>query len=124
MSSILVDQYLAIKVMKARKKYDVKYPRLYHDDPEHVFNCIQRSHQLYLEVYPTYLTLLFVSGIKFPKPAAVCGFIYLVGRIAYAYSTGDPDKRKFGIVSYLGLLPMLGMSIATCLHETGLYRLK
>ena len=44
-SSILVNQYLAIKVMKARKEYDVKYPRLYHEDPEHVFNCIQRAHQ-------------------------------------------------------------------------------
>ncbi|KFM75366.1 hypothetical protein X975_23197, partial [Stegodyphus mimosarum] len=40
---------------------------------------------------------------------AIAGVIYLLGRLVYSigYSTGDPEKRLFGLFSYLGLIYLL-----------------
>lgn len=68
-----------------------------------------------LENYPTFLILLGISSYQFPKLAAGLGMIWVVGRVAYAqgYATGDPKKRYRGGFQYIGLLGLLGTSIAT-----------
>ncbi|TGZ63214.1 hypothetical protein CRM22_007042 [Opisthorchis felineus] len=105
--SLALNAYFTMRVMKARKEHNVQYPMLYHPT-NNLFNCIQRAHQNYLEMLPSFLMTLFIGGLRYPRSFAVCGVVYLLGRILYfrGYSTGDPEKRKLGGVSLLGLLPM------------------
>ncbi|KAH6927913.1 hypothetical protein HPB50_009846 [Hyalomma asiaticum] len=87
--SAIVNMWLAFRVGRARKRFDVKYPAMY-SDTNVVFNCIQRSHQNFLESYPQFLMMLFLGGLEYPRLAACAGVVYLAGRIVYAigYSTG------------------------------------
>ncbi|KAI8467078.1 MAG: hypothetical protein J3K34DRAFT_45162, partial [Monoraphidium minutum] len=114
--------YMAVKVMKARKKYEVKYPALYADKDNcpneanrAAFNCVQRGHQNSLENLPTFLGLLTIAGIKHPVAASAFGACYLVGRVAYmeGYSTGNPEKRMNAgtAVGYVGLFGLVGTCI-------------
>lgn len=112
--ALTVNGWMSVQVGGARKKYNVKYPTMYADEATNkdakLFNCYQRAHQNTLENYPTFLTLLLPSGLRFPITAAVAGFVYLLGRIAYfkGYATGDPSKRMNGSFQYLGLFTLMG----------------
>lgn len=47
-TAAIVNQYLAVRVAVARRKYEIKYPAMYaqgDSEQAHVFNCIQRAHQ-------------------------------------------------------------------------------
>ncbi|XP_033740594.1 microsomal glutathione S-transferase 3-like isoform X1 [Pecten maximus] len=107
-ATVFLLQWLGIQVVMARKKYEVSYPRMYSDNDDR-FNCVQRAHQNTLEVYPTYLILQIFGGLYAPKLGALCGLIWLAGRVAYAlgYYTGDPEKRNRGAFGYIGLLTLL-----------------
>jgi glutathione S-transferase len=116
--SSFVNTWMAMNVGKARKEHNVKYPIMYSPD-NNMFNCIQRAHQHTLENYPQFLVLLFVGGLHHPKVAAGAGIVYLLGRIAFAmgYYTGDPEKRKWGVFGYTGLLTLLGCTLSTAAHQ-------
>ncbi|XP_077992595.1 glutathione S-transferase 3, mitochondrial-like [Glandiceps talaboti] len=117
LASWVMTTYLGVKVGKARKKYEVKYPQMYSDkDP--VFNCVQRAHQNTLEVYPVYLVFQILAGLQYPLCAAVAGLVWSASRISYAhgYYTGDPEKRLRGAYGYLGLFGLMGMSIMLALN--------
>ncbi|KAG0754982.1 hypothetical protein G6F57_005874 [Rhizopus arrhizus] len=113
---------LGMKVGKARKAAEVPYPYVYAEKAEaekdplkHVFNCVQRAHQNTLEMFPVYTTFLLIGGLKYPEISAGAGIVYLLGRALYAsgYSTGSPDKRRRGVVGYLGFLTLIGTSSLT-----------
>ncbi|OWF42712.1 microsomal glutathione S-transferase 3-like isoform X1 [Mizuhopecten yessoensis] len=120
-ASVFLLQWLGIKVAMARKKYEVSYPKMYSGDDR--FNCVQRAHQNTLEVYPTYLILQILGGLYAPKLGAVCGLIWIAGRVAYAlgYYTGDPEKRKWGAFGYIGLLTLLVCAVMFGLSLLGLF---
>jgi len=120
LSSVFVNMWMGMNVMKARKEHNVKYPTLYSKDNEK-FNCVQRAHQNTLENYPQFLLLLTVGGLQYPRVAAGAGALYLVGRIVYAkgYYTGDPEKRNYGAFGYAGLLTLLGSCVSLAAHELG-----
>ncbi|KAK3585329.1 hypothetical protein CHS0354_004595 [Potamilus streckersoni] len=109
LGSTFVNMWMAYNVGAARKKYEVKYPVMYHKEEGHVFNCIQRAHQNTLESYPQFLMLLFIGGLQYPKISAGTGVVYLISRILYAkgYYTGDPEKRRWGAFGHLALLVLL-----------------
>ncbi|CAD5117100.1 unnamed protein product [Dimorphilus gyrociliatus] len=115
-SSMFMLIYKGLKVGKARKKYNLPYPAMYHPDSV-VFNCIQRAHQNTLEQYPQFLVLMLFAGIKYPCGATVLGLLWIVSRIVYAhgYYTGDPSKRTRGAFGYIGYFGLIGMSISTAL---------
>mmetsp|Transcript_31304 Transcript_31304/g.43394 ORF Transcript_31304/g.43394 Transcript_31304/m.43394 type:complete len:184 (+) Transcript_31304:45-596(+) len=107
-SSYALVQWQAIKVSIARREFDVKYPTMYEDDEDSVFNCYQRAHQNTLESYPAFLALLCLGGIGYPLISSASGAVWIVGRIFYSlgYYTGDPQKRFNGIWNNFGLLTL------------------
>ncbi|XP_060592429.1 glutathione S-transferase 3, mitochondrial-like isoform X1 [Ruditapes philippinarum] len=121
-ASIFLLQWLGIRVGMARKKYEVKYPKMYTEPYSHVFNCIQRAHQNTLEGYPMFLVLLFLGGILYPKLSAASGALWIASRVVYAlgYYTGDPERRRFGAFGYIGLLTMLVINVIFALKLLGI----
>jgi len=124
LSSFFLLQYLAIKVGKARKTYNVKYPTMY-SDKEEVFNCIQRAHQNTLEVYTAFLMLLIFGGLQFPRVSAAAGALWIVSKYFYAqgYYTGDPAKRNRGAFGYIGLLTLIVTATSFALNLLGCIKL-
>jgi glutathione S-transferase len=86
-----------------------------------LFNCVQRGHQSNLEFLPTFISLLLVGGLQYPRVAAVFGLLYIVTRYFFfkGYSSGDPRKRMAGVGAYynVALLGLLGCSIGLALHQ-------
>lgn len=78
---------LGFKVGAARKKYGVKYPKMYasgDSDDDTTFNCIQRAHQQALETYPTFLVCSVLGGIRQPLTTAAYGLLWCVARLKWA----------------------------------------
>jgi len=107
--------------LQARKKYGVDYPALYatgKDKKSEMFNCTQRGHQNFLEGYPIYLMLQFLSALHSPTYSGLAGFGFLVGKVVYfrGYACDGPQGRMRGaMISYFtGLFPMLGMAGKLC----------
>ncbi|KAG9293930.1 hypothetical protein G9A89_019268 [Geosiphon pyriformis] len=124
-ATAFLSTYLGIKVTGFRKEAGVPYPYLYAEKSEaekdvkkHTFNCYQRAHQNMLESYPQTLFMLAVGGIRYPIIASIGGLIWIAGRIAYAngYYSGEPQKRSHGRFGYLGVITLLGVSIATSVN--------
>jgi len=117
LGSVVLLQYLAINVGRARKRFGIKYPAMY-SDKEPVFNCIQRAHQNTLEVYTMFLMLLIFGGLQHPCLSAGAGALWLLSRVVYAhgYYTGEPANRNRGAFGYIGLITLLGTTTSFALH--------
>ncbi|RPA86111.1 membrane-associated proteins in eicosanoid and glutathione metabolism [Ascobolus immersus RN42] len=125
-ASTIINTWHGMKVTSARQKAGIPYPNPYataeqadKDINKYVFNCWQRAHQNYLENYPAFLALLFISGARYPLYAAGAGAIWLAGRIAYAIGYANPQGkegkgRMKGAFQYVGLFGLLGLSGKTC----------
>ncbi|XP_047501408.1 microsomal glutathione S-transferase 3-like isoform X1 [Penaeus chinensis] len=117
--SIFVVAWKSIQVGKARKKYNVPYPKMYSDD--NIFNCIQRAHQNTLENYSLFQVLLLIGGLYHPVVCAVCGVVFCAARVSYAlgYYTGDPQKRMNGGYGNFALLALLYSTLRFATAQLG-----
>ncbi|TMW56478.1 hypothetical protein Poli38472_006488 [Pythium oligandrum] len=105
----IIHVWAGMKVVKARKLYNVPLPQMYADkDNKHAreFNCVQRAHQNTLEHMPLFLATLVASSLYRPGLAAMFGLIRELGFIVYirGYSTGEPKKRMAGSFGYIAML--------------------
>ncbi|KAH7434090.1 hypothetical protein KP509_07G100600 [Ceratopteris richardii] len=109
-ASVLLTQWQGFKVGMQRRKCGLKYPKMYEDKEDSVFNCYQRAHQNTLESYPAFMSLLILGGLGYPITASVFGMIWVAGRVVYSlgYFSGDPRKRLQGAWHMIGLLGLLG----------------
>ncbi|KAL8566301.1 hypothetical protein ACOMHN_028958 [Nucella lapillus] len=116
----ILNNWLGMQVMKARKKYDVQYPTLYSETSKE-FNCVQRAHQNTLENIPMFLSFLLLAGLMFPRLSTVFGVIYLASRVVYAYGyyTGDPSKRNRGVFGYIGYIGLIINTIICAISLVG-----
>uniref|UniRef100_A0A7S4N2J1 Glutathione S-transferase 3, mitochondrial n=1 Tax=Guillardia theta TaxID=55529 RepID=A0A7S4N2J1_GUITH len=114
--SFLLNMYLTINVVTARKKFKVEYPLLYAPaghKHEEAFNCVQRAHQNTLESFPMVMMQMLLCGLKYPLTSAVCGGIWVVGRFLYGYgyaNNGPKGRMVGGIFSHLGDFPLAIMT--------------
>lgn len=107
-------------VMMARKKYKVYYPYLYapeHNEHKKEFDCVQRSHQNYLEVFPWVMTSMLVCGLQYPLLSSSLGLAWIVGRVIYfiGYTSRlGPNGRLTGaLLAHCGDWPLLGLVFVT-----------
>eukprot|EP01013_Petalomonas_cantuscygni_P010692 TRINITY_DN2387_c0_g1_i2.p1 TRINITY_DN2387_c0_g1~~TRINITY_DN2387_c0_g1_i2.p1 ORF type:complete len:153 (+),score=18.24 TRINITY_DN2387_c0_g1_i2:107-565(+) len=116
-TSWFVNILLSIQVSRARKKYNVRYPKLYADGSKieaEAFNCVQRAHQNFLEQWIPVMMLMFIAAAEYTFWATVCGFIWCAGRVVYGigYARFGPKGRMLGgIISHFGDFPLLVMCI-------------
>eukprot|EP00123_Amoebidium_parasiticum_P019433 comp25398_c0_seq1/m.46991 comp25398_c0_seq1/g.46991 ORF comp25398_c0_seq1/g.46991 comp25398_c0_seq1/m.46991 type:complete len:147 (-) comp25398_c0_seq1:253-693(-) len=113
-SAIIVQIYGAGLVVKARKEYDVKYPKLYADGDSEAatkFNCVQRGHQNVLENIATHYMLTMVSSLYRPGVAAIASGIRALGFVFYmkGYASGKPNGRYKGAFGFIGFFMQLGL---------------
>jgi len=124
-ANIVLVTGMGVGVGEARRKYNVPYPTMYADEKSHkqglVFNCVQRAHQNTLEYLPSVITLLLLSGLQYPRVAAVLGFCYFVARVQYwrGYSTGVAEKRHSsgGAFYHAAFFGLCGCTAALILHQ-------
>ncbi|RKP07917.1 microsomal glutathione S-transferase 3 [Thamnocephalis sphaerospora] len=113
---------LGFSVNGARKKYRVPPPDMGSgiyasklDEKDWVaFNNVMRSHLNLSEQLPSYLTLLLIGGLHYPRAAAGAGALFTTGRIIYArgYIGSGPEGRRAGaMISMASIASLLGMTI-------------
>ena len=111
----VVLMWQALQVGKARNKYGVKYPDLYHpkrSEEATKFNCVQRAHQNSLEWNPGFLAFLLIGGISCPYVAAASGLVYNAGRVAHAkkYYEGNAHGGLWGLYGIFVLMGCTGIT--------------
>ena len=82
------------------------------------FNNYQRAHYNFLEGIASALTLLFISGLFYPRLVGVLGAVYNVGRLLYAigYQRNGPKGRTVGVILVDGALVVM---LVLCLYALG-----
>ncbi|KAA8563792.1 hypothetical protein MFRU_024g00250 [Monilinia fructicola] len=103
-----------------RKAAQVAYPAAYApasrtDAEAHRFNCAQRAHANFTENHSIAVSALLISGLQFPKTAALMGGAWSVSRWVYmkGYSQGgEGGKGRYKGASFwlfqLGLIGLCG----------------
>lgn len=67
-----------------------------------------------LETHYAVWVMALISGLVFPKAAAILNLLWTIGRIIYfnQYSTGNPEKRITGApFIYPGLIGLMGLTV-------------
>lgn len=116
----LLNQYIDISVIKARKAAKVALPALFASEEEakadiakHRFNCAQKASMNFSEHVGGFVAAVLVSGFFFPKISAGLAATWIFGRVFYhqGYSTGDPKKRMRGGIASVALLSLTVLSL-------------
>lgn len=118
-SSAFVLQWMGGKVGAARKKYGIKYPKLYAESTDkfaNEFNCVQRGHQNTIENYTMYVVFQLLSGVEYPLVSAAAGATYMLGRIfcGFQFFRGN---RPENLLRLTDLSPNESIRLQRLLHR-------
>jgi glutathione S-transferase len=124
-SGFVVSTYMGGAVMQARKKFQVPYPNLYatpgyHKDAD-AFNRVQRGHQSYFELLPTFMILALIGGLKHPIASSVLSLVWSLGCVLFLVGYSDTNLdvamaryKKGGGLKWIGFLGVIGLTISLC----------
>ncbi|XP_072898829.1 microsomal glutathione S-transferase 2 isoform X2 [Hemitrygon akajei] len=118
--SAIQQAYFAVRVGNARKMYKV-LPPLVTGSPD--FERIFRAQQNSVEFYPTFLVVLWSSGLFFNQEiASIIGLLYLFSRFIYFNEYAKSAKRRLpafriGIAMLLILVCMSTGGIGNSLFD-------
>ena len=77
------------------------------------FNCVQRGHQNTLEKLPLVLAMTVLSAFSFPIIGGVGMLVFIGGRGLYAWGyTLSAEQRRYGNLTYVGMLLLVGTTLA------------
>ncbi|ESZ97177.1 putative Microsomal glutathione S-transferase 3 [Sclerotinia borealis F-4128] len=117
-STFILNLVHGINTGTYRKAAKIDYPAAYApssrtDADAHRFNCAQRSHANFTENHSVAVTAMLVSGLQFPRTAAVLGGFWSLSRWAYmrGYSRGGAGgKGRYEGIAFWGFqLGLMGM---------------
>ena len=115
--SFVMNTYLTMNVIMARKKYGVEYPALY-APPKHEFekefNSVQRAHQNTLESYAIVMIQMCACGLIYPITSATFGGLWVLGRFMYGFgyaNFGPAGRMVGGLFGHLGDFPLAIMTM-------------
>ncbi|KAF2638532.1 membrane-associated proteins in eicosanoid and glutathione metabolism [Massarina eburnea CBS 473.64] len=128
-STFFVGTWLGMRVGMYRKQAKIPYPYEYasyeqiqtaepsHAKAMHEFNCAQRGHQNFNENHPIAIASFLITGLQYPRAAAILGTAWTVGRVLYAlgYNNGKEGGRgryngAFGMVAQYVSIIWAGVS--------------
>eukprot|EP00455_Lapot_gusevi_P041295 TRINITY_DN4772_c0_g4_i1.p1 TRINITY_DN4772_c0_g4~~TRINITY_DN4772_c0_g4_i1.p1 ORF type:complete len:161 (+),score=61.73 TRINITY_DN4772_c0_g4_i1:69-551(+) len=121
----------AVGGARKKTKNEVKYPDMGYckkdmDEKDWLLiNNYQRAHYNYVESVAAAISFLVLSGLKYPRFAASCGAVYVVGRAAYSwgYQHSGPNGRRIGaVVLEVALLAMFLVAVYSSLEVVGFVR--
>ena len=70
-----------------------------------------------VENAPFILALLLVNWVTFPLASGLCGIIWMVGRVMYFNGyIKSPEGRRAGAIAYVGVLGLIGLTIASSVY--------
>lgn len=95
-----VNSFLGGRVVRARVQYNVKLPHLYAANAPNQngiqFDCVQRSHQNFIETYAQVVLVTLFTAFVADRPNTAGGMLLLIclGRVLYAlgYSRNISDR--------------------------------
>jgi glutathione S-transferase len=111
-----------VVVRYARGKYGVPLPNLYesHDADYKLktpFNNVQRGHMNMVENLAVFYFMLFGSSLFNPLHAAICGFVWGLGRLIYGIGyTWAPKYRAAGHFFLLAEFYMIYLIASGCFY--------
>ena len=132
-STFLVGTWHGFLVGKHRKLAQIPYPYEYASYEQVqtaspaksaqmlLFNSAQRAHQNFNENLTIALGSMLISGLVYPRAAAVLGATWAVNRVVYAL--GYTNGTKEGKGRYYGALGMLAHYVMIGLAGTSLWHL-
>lgn len=86
------------------------------DDYKYLFNCAQRAETNYAQNQTSFLVVLMISGVCYPRLSAGLGAAWLVGRTMYAvgYTTEGTKEGKGKDIGLWWIVPHIAL-VATSL---------
>ncbi|KAI9650349.1 hypothetical protein NHQ30_000362 [Ciborinia camelliae] len=117
-STFILNLMHGINTGRYRRAAKIDYPAAYApstrtDTEAHLFNCAQRAHANFTENHSIAVTALLVSGLEFPRTAALMGAGWSLSRWVYmrGYSRGgEGGKGRYqGIWFWAFQLGLVGL---------------
>ena len=105
--AVILTIVLALNVARNRVRHDVQAPNMTgHPDFERAF----RIHANTTEYLAPFITALWLCAIYLqPLLAAIVGFVWIIGRIVYAFGyAATPARRRLGFgISFVALVLLI-----------------
>ncbi|CAD6579459.1 MAG: hypothetical protein ASARMPREDX12_009177 [Alectoria sarmentosa] len=83
------------------------------------FNCAQKAHANFTENHTSFVFVLLIAGLRFPKSSAVLGAMWCTARVLYAlgytrkYNAEDGKGRHWGTWWSLPHILLMGMAVVS-----------
>ncbi|KAG0487144.1 hypothetical protein HPP92_009239 [Vanilla planifolia] len=107
--------WMASRVVKDRKKYEVSYTSPYTIETENknlnLLNCIQSDHQTSVEQKTVFFALLLIGGLQHPRLSACFAASHVTA--LYLHFRGSPKICGIGVVPLMELASFTGLVTCT-----------